>query len=262
MSRTDHSDAGDQRASDDHCAAGLPVETPSGRVVDLLDPDPATISIDDIAHALAMLCRFAGNVRRFWSVADHALLCRELVCEACHAGLALAALHHDSHEALIGDITVPVAQLLDRGTLGQVRRRLDEAIGTALGIDPDQFTHPIVVDADRAAVHLEARALQHRRGRCSHHRQCGASPRGPSSATGLGWPSGAFSPRTAATPMRPDPHRANPEARARALPAVRASPARHRGPTSNPTARPRPRGPRDARFRRRVGLPNLTRCQP
>ncbi|MGH2947292.1 MAG: hypothetical protein ACRDPC_13735 [Solirubrobacteraceae bacterium] len=134
-------------------------------MVDLLDPDPATIVVDDIAHALAMLCRFAGSVCRFWSVADHALLCRELVCEAGEPELALAALHHDSHEALIGDITTPVAQLLDRGALCQVRRRLDEAIGTALGIDPDLFAHPVVVEADRAAVHLEARALQQSRGR-------------------------------------------------------------------------------------------------
>jgi 5'-nucleotidase len=66
----------------------------SGRVINLADPDPTTITIEDVAHALSMQCRFAGNVSRFWSVADHALLCSDLICEAGRAELALAALHH------------------------------------------------------------------------------------------------------------------------------------------------------------------------
>jgi hypothetical protein len=143
----------------------LRVETPSGRVVDLLDPDPATIT------STTSRTRWRCGAGSLATSAGSGRLPTTLCCAASSSARpgdpepALAALHHDSHQALIGDITAPVAQLLERGALRQVRRRLDEAIGTALGIHPDPFAHPAVVDADRAAVHLEARALQPRRGR-------------------------------------------------------------------------------------------------
>jgi hypothetical protein len=85
----------------------------SGRLVDLEHPDPASIRVEDLAHALARISRFAGNINGWWSVADHALLCRELICEAGASELALAALHHDSHEAITGDLITPVRALLD-----------------------------------------------------------------------------------------------------------------------------------------------------
>jgi hypothetical protein len=135
----------------------------SGRVVNLADPDPVTISVQDVAYALSMQCRFAGNVSRFWSVADHALLCSDLIREAGRAELALAALHHDSHEAFTGDVIAPVKLLLGGG-IARVQRRLDQAIAAVVGIDPALFADPIVREVDRAAVHLEAHALRYGRG--------------------------------------------------------------------------------------------------
>ena len=132
----------------------------SGRLVDLQDPDPATIAVEDLAHALARVCRFTGNVTEWWSVADHALLCRELVCEAGASELAVAALHHDSHEAIVGDIITPVRQLLDPRRVHALTRRLDAAIAVALEVEVDLLWHPLVVAVDRAAAHLEAHALQ------------------------------------------------------------------------------------------------------
>ena len=138
----------------------LVVRMVSGRLVDLVDPDPATILVEDLAYALARVCRFTGNVTRWWSVADHALLCRELVCEAGASELSSAALHHDSHEAIVGDIITPVRELLGPDRVHALTRRLDEAIAVALGLDAELLWHPLVAEVDRAAAHLEARALQ------------------------------------------------------------------------------------------------------
>ena len=138
----------------------LVVRMVSGRLVDLEDPDPATIAVEDLAHALARVCRFTGNVTEWWSVADHALLCRELICEAGASELAIAALHHDSHEAIVGDIITPVRHLLGPRRVHALTRRLDEAIAVALEVEVDLLRHPLVVAVDRAAAHLEAHALQ------------------------------------------------------------------------------------------------------
>ena len=138
----------------------LVVRMVSGRLVDLEDPDPATIAVVDLAHALARVCRFTGNVTGWWSVADHALLCRELMCEAGASELALAALHHDSHEAIVGDIITPVRVLLGPDRVHALTRRLDEAIAVALGLPVELLWHPLVTEVDRAAAHLEADALQ------------------------------------------------------------------------------------------------------
>jgi hypothetical protein len=138
----------------------LVVRMVSGRLVDLVDPDPATIAVEDLAHALARVCRFTGNVTEWWSVADHALLCRELICEAGASELAVAALHHGSHEAIVGDIITPVRELLGPDRVHALTRRLDAAIAVALGLDVELLWHPLVTDVDRAAAHLEARALQ------------------------------------------------------------------------------------------------------
>lgn len=55
------------------------IETASGRYVDLLRPDPATITLADIAHHLAQANRYAGACRRPVSVAEHALLVAAMV---------------------------------------------------------------------------------------------------------------------------------------------------------------------------------------
>lgn len=50
------------------------IRTVSGQYVDLADPDPDTILITDIAHALSQLPRFGGHLPRFYSVAQHSMM--------------------------------------------------------------------------------------------------------------------------------------------------------------------------------------------
>jgi hypothetical protein len=78
--------------------------TVGGSYVDLVAPDPHSICIEDVAHALGNLCRFAGHTWRFYSVAEHSVLAATLA-ERHH-------LLHDAHEAYLSDIPSPVKQRL------------------------------------------------------------------------------------------------------------------------------------------------------
>lgn len=88
------------------------MNTASGALLDLVNPDPAVIRLEDIAAALSKVCRFGAQTTRFYSVAQHAVLVQRLVVEAGRPDLSLAALHHDSHEAFVGDVTTPLKRML------------------------------------------------------------------------------------------------------------------------------------------------------
>lgn len=89
--------------------AGGCIRTYSGLYVDVFDPDPETICIEDIAHALSNLCRFAGHVKSFYSVAQHSVLCSLQVGDDCR----LEALMHDASEAYLLDIPKPIKNRLE-----------------------------------------------------------------------------------------------------------------------------------------------------
>jgi uncharacterized protein len=91
------------------------MQTCRGQVFDLLDPDPATVDIGEIAYALAGANRFCGHSDPRWSIAAHSILVARLVetnTPGASAELMIAALLHDAHEAYIGDTTSPVKQAL------------------------------------------------------------------------------------------------------------------------------------------------------
>lgn len=80
------------------------IQTYTGRKVRPLAPDPEQIVVIDIAHSLAMQCRFNGFTRRFYSVAEH--------CCHVHDQLPLeyrlAGLLHDASEAYLLDVPRPL----------------------------------------------------------------------------------------------------------------------------------------------------------
>jgi hypothetical protein len=109
------------------------VGTFSGKLVDLLDPDPRQV---DIAEALSKSCRFNGNINAFFSVAQYSVNVSTDVERATRDyEAAYAALLHDAHETYIGDIITPVRVAVDAEAVAAIERRLDVAIGSALGID-------------------------------------------------------------------------------------------------------------------------------
>lgn len=80
------------------------IQTASGGKFHILDPQQSEIHITDIAHALSMMCRFTGHVRRFYSVAEHSVHASRIV----PANDALWALLHDASEAYIADLNRPL----------------------------------------------------------------------------------------------------------------------------------------------------------
>lgn len=79
------------------------MQTHTGLRFHPFDPQPDQICVEDIAHALAMNCRFNGHVRRFYSVAEHSVYVSQMVPEED----ALWGLLHDAAEAYISDLPKP-----------------------------------------------------------------------------------------------------------------------------------------------------------
>lgn len=83
-------------------------QSASGEVFRLGDLENNVYLIEDIATSLAKQCRYNGNCRHFYSVAQHCVLASRMAPPE-HK---LAALMHDASEAYIGDITRPVKKAL------------------------------------------------------------------------------------------------------------------------------------------------------
>lgn len=145
----------------------LALDTASGVRIDLNAPRPQDIRLGDVAAALSKICRFAAQATSFYSVAQHAVLVASLVEGEGHPHLALAALHHDSHEAYVGDLPTPLKRRLDAesgGYYGRLCQSLDAAIEKAFGIDgvhDDPVAIGIIKAADKQALFMEARILLH-----------------------------------------------------------------------------------------------------
>jgi hypothetical protein len=73
-----------------------------------LDMRPEDVFIEDIAHALSMICRYGGHCERFYSVAEHSVLVSRVV----PAEYALLGLMHDATEAYVGDVIRPLKPAL------------------------------------------------------------------------------------------------------------------------------------------------------
>jgi 5'-deoxynucleotidase YfbR-like HD superfamily hydrolase len=84
------------------------MQTYTGRCFWPLDPRPGEICIQDIAHALAMTCRYGGHCEQFYSVAEHSVLVSRHVPQE----FALWGLLHDAAEAYSADIPRPLKRFL------------------------------------------------------------------------------------------------------------------------------------------------------
>ena len=91
------------------------IKTHSGIMIDPVRPFEDGILIEDIAHALAMLCRANGHFESFYSVAQHCINCaREAKARGLSAKVQLACLLHDGSEAYLSDVTRPVKEELPK----------------------------------------------------------------------------------------------------------------------------------------------------
>ncbi|MEM6381161.1 MAG: HD family hydrolase [Pseudomonadota bacterium] len=143
----------------------------SGRRLDLADPSPLDVEIDDIAHGLARVARWNGQTigAHPFSVAQHSLVVVDILqsLDAVSrrkagrpAALGLAALLHDAPEYVIGDMISPFKALLG-DSYRQIEARLASAIFVRHGLPaqlPDAW-QKLIKRADRACALLEATQL-------------------------------------------------------------------------------------------------------
>ncbi len=134
----------------------------SGRRLDLLDPTPMDIEIEDIAHGLAFVARWNGQtIGEFpYSVAEHSLLVEEIfgmISPATPIKWRLAALLHDAPEYVIGDMISPVKAAVGPG-YGDLDLRLTAAIHLRFGL-PAELPKSIkakIKRADKISAWMEA----------------------------------------------------------------------------------------------------------
>ena len=134
----------------------------SGRRLDLLDPTPVDIEIEDIAHGLAFVARWNGQTRGdfAYSVAEHSLLVEEIfgrMYVSATPKTRLTALLHDAPEYVIGDMISPVKAAVgpDYGLLDD---RLTAAIHIRFGL-PAQTPKRLkaqIKKADKISAWMEA----------------------------------------------------------------------------------------------------------
>ena len=134
----------------------------SGRRLDLLDPTPLDIEIEDIAHGLSFVARWNGQTSgNFpYSVAEHSLLVEQIFSKSFKKSekkWCLAALLHYAPEYVIGDMISPVKSTIGIG-YQSLENRLTSAINLRFGLPtkiPDNVKKQIK-KADKISAWIEA----------------------------------------------------------------------------------------------------------
>lgn len=137
----------------------------SGRRLDLLDPSPLDIELEDIAHGLARVARWNGQTsgEAAFSVAQHSLLVDDIAA-GLKPGLAapqrLCVVLHDAAEYVIGDLITPFKTAVG-ADYKVLENRLMTAIRLRFGLPARESEElkRLIKRADRIAAYLEATQL-------------------------------------------------------------------------------------------------------
>jgi 5'-nucleotidase len=136
----------------------------SGRRLDLLDPSPLDVEIEDIAYGLARVARWNGQTKgaHIFSVAQHSLLTEAIARQQLRLDRSrlLAILLHDAPEYVIGDMISPFKAVIGNDHKA-VEARLLAAIHLRFGLPaaPSADLVALIKACDRSAAHLEATRL-------------------------------------------------------------------------------------------------------
>lgn len=137
------------------------IQTASGVAFDLIYPRAEDVRAGDLAHALSGINRFGGHLRvSHYSVAQHSILCAALLWQRTRDRLAsAAALLHDAHEALVGDVATPVKEFLGEGW-HVLERGVQLAVHQHFGVERAMREHRFTLKyADLRALATERRDL-------------------------------------------------------------------------------------------------------
>jgi len=141
------------------------MQTYSGRQFWPLDPCSSDVDITDIAHSLALQCRFAGHCRVPYSVAEHSVRVAMLVREWLHMDATdpaprrwvLAALLHDAAEAYLVDLPRPVKRCVQG--YAEAEAHLETVIAVRFDLPHDPALGALIKRADNVLLATEARDL-------------------------------------------------------------------------------------------------------
>jgi len=153
---------------------GGSILTHSGKLFWPMDARPEEVDIQDIAHALSNMCRFAGHINHFYSVAQHCVMVSELVVPSNADGnlgrqitayRRYVAFLHDASEAYLVDVPRPIKAFLPE--YKRIEHSLRDVIAKSFGLcgtlhkkHPGLiFEEPFVKDADNLALAIEAKNL-------------------------------------------------------------------------------------------------------
>jgi hypothetical protein len=128
------------------------IETYSGVWFDAANPDHKMVRLQDVAHALSILNRFAGHTSAPYSVAQHSVLCSYTVADE----FKLEALLHDAHEAYVVDLPRPLKILLPE--YQEVEVNVQRVVREAFGLPSDRPPAE-VMQIDTRMMVTEAKAL-------------------------------------------------------------------------------------------------------
>lgn len=134
----------------------------SGRRLDLLDPSPLDVEIEDIAHGLARVARWNGQTKgdHAFSVAEHSLLVEDLALRLkpdIPPKWRMAILLHDAPEYVIGDMISPFKTVMG-GNYKEIEARLQGAIHLRFSLPAalPQAIKKLAKRADMISAYFEA----------------------------------------------------------------------------------------------------------
>lgn len=134
----------------------------SGRRLDLLDPSPLDVEIEDIAHGLARVARWNGQTcgDHAFSVAQHCLIVEEIartLNPSASPATLLVVLLHDAPEYVIGDMISPFKAVMG-GNYKQIEKRLEAAIHMrfSLPAETPAALHKFIKQCDVLSAYFEA----------------------------------------------------------------------------------------------------------
>ena len=129
------------------------IQTFTGKRFQPLNPTLESICIEDIAHALSMICRFNGHVSQFYSVGQHCVL----VSYLCDEKDAMHGLLHDASESYIADFSSPLKNSGQFENYRAVENKLQSMIFKRFGLDDNEPAS--VKKADKRLLYTEAKDL-------------------------------------------------------------------------------------------------------
>ena len=130
------------------------ITTYTGKKFPVKQPAVFDMNLIDIAHGLSLACRFGGQIREFYSVAQHSVLVASLL----PAKIAVYGLLHDASEAYLCDIPGPIKRLPEMEGYRELEKRYMKTIYIARGMrEPNQEISRRVKKADALVLRDEGR---------------------------------------------------------------------------------------------------------